>query len=329
MFGFTNGNNTQNQGAGSAASDTTKHRRSRIGLALGSGVARGWAHIGVLRALQKQGIRPDIIVGTSIGAVVGSCYCAGLLDGLETFARRLTRRKVFGFLDVNFAGGGIFTGNKLTKLLVAELRDKRIEDLDPAFACVATELRTGHEIWMRRGRLVNAIRASYAIPGLFQPILLNGRWLVDGAIVNPIPVSVCRAFGAEIVIAVNLSSDMFGRGTVIHDHSADMPEDQANEALDAVGNMQQARRSLQAQLIDGSEGRPPGISAVMIEAYNIIQDRVARSRLAGDPPDVVVGPRLGRIGHFEFHRAGEAIDIGYQAGMRSAEEIRQVVDALT
>lgn len=324
MFGFTNGNNTQNQGAGSAASRTTKHRRSRIGLALGSGVARGWAHIGVLRALQKQGVRPDIIVGTSIGAVVGSCYCAGLLDGLETFARRLTRRKVFGFLDVNFAGGGIFTGDKLTKLLEAELRDKRIEDLDPAFACVATELRTGHEIWMRRGRLVNAIRASYAIPGLFQPILVNGRWLVDGAIVNPIPVSVCRAFGAEIVIAVNLSSDLFGRGTVIPDHSSEAPDEPRNNPR----SMTETERSLQAQLIDGSQGRPPGISAVVIEAYNIIQDRIARSRLAGDPPDVLVGPRLGRIGHFEFHRAGEAIDIGYEACMRSADEIRQVVEAL-
>ena len=329
MFGFSNGNTSQNHGGGTAGLAERKHAKARIGLAFGSGAARGWAHIGVLRALEKIGIRPDIVVGTSIGAVVGSCYCAGLLDDLETFARRLTRRKVFGLLDVNFTGGGIFTGNKLTRLLEAELGDTRIEDLNPAFVSVAAELRTGHEIWIRRGRLVSAIRASYAIPGLFQPILLNGRWLVDGAIVNPIPVSVCRAFGAEIVIAVNLSSDMFGRGTVIHDHSADMPEDQANEALDAAGNMQQARRSLQAQLIDGSEGRPPGISAVMIEAYNIIQDRVARSRLAGDPPDVVVGPRLGRIGHFEFHRAGEAIDIGYQAGMRSAEEIRQVVDALT
>jgi NTE family protein len=290
----------------------------RIGLALGSGAARGWSHIGVIRGLEKIGIKPDIVVGTSIGAVVGSCYCAGLLDGLEVFARRLTRRKVFGLLDVNFTGGGLFSGNKLTKLLETEFKDRRIEDLNPSFVCVTTELSTGHEIWIRRGRLVSAIRASYAIPGLFQPILLNGRWLVDGAIVNPIPVSVCRAFGAEIVIAVNLSSDAFGRGTIIHDHPADAPDEQP-------ATPDETSRNLQRQLIDSGE-RPPGLTSVVIEAYNIIQDRIARSRLAGDPPDVLIGPRLGRLGHFEFHRADEAIDMGYQAAMRSAAEIEQVVE---
>lgn len=321
MFGFRNGNSTQNGGGSAAPRPAVRRDRSRIGLALGSGAARGWAHIGVLRALDKIGIRPDIVVGTSIGAVVGSCYCAGLLDDLEAFARRLTRRKVFGLLDVNFGGGGLFTGNKLTKLLETEFKDKRIEDLDPSFVCVTTELSTGHEIWIRRGRLVSAIRASYAIPGLFQPILLNGRWLVDGAIVNPIPVSVCRAFGAEVVIAVNLSSDAFGRGTIIHDHPADAPDEQPDPATDETS------RNLQRQLIDSGE-RPPGLTSVVIEAYNIIQDRIARSRLAGDPPDVLVGPRLGRLGHFEFHRAEEAIDIGYQACMRQAAEIEQVVRVL-
>jgi len=325
MFGFMNGNHTQGHGAGTPAPRTIKREKSRVGLALGSGAARGWAHIGVLRALNKIGIRPDIVVGTSIGAVVGSCYCAGLLDDLETFARRLTRRKVFGLLDVNFAGGGLFAGNKLTKLLESEFKDKRIEALDPAFVCVTTELNTGHEIWIRRGRLVSAIRASYAIPGLFQPILLNGRWLVDGAIVNPIPVSVCRAFGAEIVIAVNLSSDVFGRGTIIHDHPGDTADAPPDENGGTASPAEETSWSLRRELIDGSGERPPGLTSVVIEAYNIIQDRIARSRLAGDPPDVLVGPRLGRIGHFEFHRADEAIDIGYQACMRSAAEIEQVV----
>ena len=322
MFGFMNGNNTQDIGAGTAARRAKGRERSRIGLALGSGAARGWAHIGVLRALNEIGVRPDVVVGTSIGAVVGSCYCAGLLDDVEAFARRLTRRKVFGFLDVNFTGGGLFTGNKLTRLLDTEFKDRRIEDLDPAFVCVTTELETGHEIWIRRGRLVSAIRASYAIPGLFQPILINGRWLVDGAIVNPIPVSVCRAFGAEVVIAINLSSDVFGRGTIIHDHPGDGPE----AGPSAAAGPGEADRTLQRQLVDSGE-RPPGLTSVVIEAYNIIQDRIARSRLAGDPPDILVGPRLGEIGHFEFHRAEEAIDIGYKTCMKSAAEIEQVVRA--
>jgi NTE family protein len=318
MFGFFGGNGGQDASAETPPGAVSE--RPRIGLALGSGAARGWAHIGVLRALDKLGVKPDVVVGTSIGAVVGSCYCNGSLDDLEGFARRLTRRKVFGLLDINFAGGGLFSGSKLTKLLETQFADKRIEDLSPAFVCVTTELLTGHEIWIRRGRLVGALRASYAIPGLFQPIHLNGRWLVDGAIVNPIPVSVCRAFGAEIVIAVNLSSDAFGRGTIIHDHPGDevepkMPAEIASEKL--------ARR-----LADTGE-RAPGLTSVVIEAFNIIQDRIARSRLAGDPPDILVGPKLGAIGHFEFHRAEEAIEIGYQSCMRSASDIAAVANTAT
>jgi NTE family protein len=291
-----------------------------IGLALGSGAARGWAHIGVLRALNEIGVHPDIVAGTSMGAIVGGCYCAGLLDPLEAFGRRLTRRKVFGLLDINFGGGGLFTGSKVTRLLAAEMKDIRIETLSPRFVCVATELRTGHEVWMQRGNIVNAMRASYAIPGIFQPVFLNGRWLVDGAVVNPVPVSVCRALGADVVIAVNLSSDLFGRGTVIHDHGSDDPAPTTVPAGTPVGNQ------LQRQLIDGTDG-PPGIPAVMIDAYNIIQDRIARSRLAGDPPDVVIGPRLGGIGHFEFHRAREAIEIGYETGRRAAADIQLVLEA--
>ena len=216
----------------------------------------------------------------------------------------------------------MFTGSKVTRLLQAELKDTRIEDLVPRFVCVAAELRTGHEIWIQRGGLVNALRASYAIPGIFQPVLLNGRWLIDGAVVNPVPVSVCRAFGAEVVIAVNLYADLFGRGTVIHDHASD--EAAADDgAPEGIGR---AKR-LQHELIDTPSG-PPGIPAVLVEAYNIIQDRMARSRLAGDPPDALIGPRLGPVGHFEFHRAAEAIDIGYESGRRAADEIRQVVGAL-
>jgi NTE family protein len=303
----------------SSEAEPKPRKPTRIGLALGSGAARGWAHIGVLRALSEMGVKPDIVAGSSMGAIVGGCYCAGLLDSLEAFGRRLTRRKVFGLLDINFGGGGLFTGSKVTRLLEAELKDTRIETLTPRFVCVATELRTGHEVWMQRGGLVNAIRASYAIPGIFQPVFLNGRWLVDGAVVNPVPVSVCRALGADVVIAVNLSSDLFGRGTVIHDHASEDGPPKAEHIGATNGNR------LQRELIDGTDG-PPGIPAVMVDAYNIIQDRIARSRLAGDPPDLVIGPRLGTIGHFEFHRAGEAIEIGYETGLRAAADVEQVLE---
>lgn len=305
-------------------------RRNLIGLALGGGAARGWAHIGVLRAMEEAGLPPDIIAGTSIGAVVGGCYIAGALDNLETFARGLTRRRVLGLLDLNFGGSGLISGNRLGKLLNERLVDQRIEDLPRRFTAIATELATGHEIWMSRGSLVEALRASYALPGIFQPVKIGDRWLVDGALVNPVPVSVCRALGANIVIAVNLSTDLFGRGTVVQDFSGDSSLDDVLEEAAATvpHHAEGARAMLRRQLMGGGKG-PPGISSVMIEAFNIIQDRIARSRLAGDPPDLSVNPRVGGIGLFDFHRAAEAIDAGYHTGRRMAAELKQVVAELS
>jgi NTE family protein len=186
--------------------------KAKIGLALGGGAARGWAHIGVLKALAEAGIKPDIIAGTSIGAVVGACHSAGHLDELEEFARELTRRRIFGYLDFNFAGTALINGQKLCDRLERQLGNLHIEELESRFTAVATELGSGHEIWLSRGRLADAVRASYALPGIFRPVKINGRWLFDGALVNPIPVSVCRAHGARYVIAVNLNFDVCGRG---------------------------------------------------------------------------------------------------------------------
>src|SRR4051794_35590053 len=187
----------------------------KIGLALGGGSARGWAHIGVLRALNAAGIHPDIIAGTSIGAVVGGCYAAGELDALEGFARGLTRRRVLSFLDFNFTGTGIIHGQRLCDVLDDRMKSVDIEALTNRFVAAATEIGTGHEIWLSRGRLVDAMRASYALPGIFRPVRIDGRWLFDGALVNPVPVSVCRALGARYVISVNLAADTSGIGTVV------------------------------------------------------------------------------------------------------------------
>jgi NTE family protein len=329
FFGGNGDRSPHDAEGGGAAVGEEPEARPLIGLALGGGAARGWAHIGVLRALDEHGIRPDIIAGTSIGAVVGGCSIAGVLDSLETFARGLTRRRVFNLLDINFAGSGLLGGSKLSRLLDEQLAGLRIENLPRRFICVATELQTGHEIWISKGPLVDGMRASYALPGIFQPMQLRGRWLVDGALVNPIPVSVCRALGANVVIAVNLSADVFGRGTVVHDHSGDAIAETAIEQATPNGSFdaRQARRALRRQLI-GREQGPPGISAVMVESFNIIQDRIARSRLAGDPPDIMIGPRLGKLGLFEFHRAAEMIAIGYDTTNRMAEEIKTTIAAM-
>jgi len=303
--------------------------RPSIGLALGGGAARGFAHIGVVRTLAAHGIVPDVIVGTSIGAVVGGCYAARQLDTLETWARRLTVRSVLGHLDISLSGSGLIRGTHLAKQLDIALSDTRIDDLPIRFAAIATEFNTGHEIWLTRGRLAEALRASYALPGIFPPVLIGGRWLVDGALVNPVPVSAARALGARLVIAVNLNADLFGRGTIIASHGSDDADEGASTAPKANGfrSMFSRDRFLRRQLI-GRRGRP-GIPTVMVEAFNVMQDRITRARLAGDPPDVLISPRLGQIGWFDFHRGGEAIGTGAEAAEKSINAINEAVAALS
>jgi NTE family protein len=301
--------------------------KTEIGIALGGGAARGWAHIGALKALLNAGIKPDIVAGTSIGAVVGGCYVANRLDELERFARELTRRRVFGYLDFNLAGSGLITGQRLCDRLEEHLGDRTIETLEAPFTAVATEIGTGHEVWLSRGRLVDAIRASYALPGIFRPVNINGRWLFDGALVNPVPVSVCRALGARYVIAVYLNTEMYGRSIVAPQVDGGRHETQTAEAPKIkVGNGRAALKLLQRQLFGKGGDDVPGISTLMIEAFNIVQDRIARSRLAGDPPDVMITPRLGGIGPFDFHRADEIIERGTAAVYRVIEDISRELE---
>src|SRR6201989_3019164 len=193
-------------------------RRPVIGLALGGGAARGFAHIGIIRTLAAHGIIPNVVVGTSIGAVIGGAYAAGHLDKVEAWARSLQPPNILSYLDIRLNGSGLIGGAKLAAELETALGQSLIEDLPMKFATVATEVRTGHEIWLTHGPTVDAMRASYALPGIFSPVLVGDRWLVDGALVNPVPASAARALGAEIVIAANLSSDVFAHSTTVYAH---------------------------------------------------------------------------------------------------------------
>ena len=286
-----------------------------IALALGGGAARGWAHIGVLRALDEAGVNISMIAGTSIGALVGGCYLAGKLDELEDFARSLTKRRIFGLLDINLGGGGLFGGMKLNARMQEHLSSVTFSDLPKPFVCVASEIRTGHEIWLSSGSLITAMRASYALPGVFEPVACNGRVLVDGALVNPVPVSVCRAHEQQLVVAVNLHYDLFGRAAVIK-HTADAPSPSEGDG--------QASNQLVVDRGTSDREARLGIMGVMVEAFNIIQDRISRARLAGDPPDMSILPKLGHIGLSEFHRADEAINIGYETTKAQLSEIARM-----
>jgi NTE family protein len=307
-------------------------RRPVIGLALGGGAARGFAHIGIIRTLMAHGIVPHVVVGTSIGSVVGGAYVAGQLDRLEEWARGLQPRNIFGYLDIRLNGSGLIGGEKLAAQLEASLGQTLIEDLPMKYASVATEVRTGHEIWLTHGRVVEAMRASYALPGIFSPVLVGDRWLVDGALVNPVPVSAARALGAEIVIAANLSSDVFTHSTTIYSHGQPVavPEtviDQAAAPKRRFGKFFSPERTVKREFFGG--GGRPGISSVMADAFNIMQDRITRARLAGDPPDLLITPRVGQIGWFDFHRAAELIAFGARAAERALSAIEEAIPDLT
>ena len=300
--------------------------RPKIGIALGSGVARGWAHIGVIRRLEKEGFKPDYICGTSIGALIGGMYLAGKLDALENWARDLGKSGLFRLLDIRLSGGGLISGNKLFTLLEDTLGDTKIEDLPIPFAAVTTELGTGHEIWIREGNLAQAITASYALPGLFSPQKIDDRWLIDGALTNPVPVSVCRALGARLVIAINLNADVFGM-TNIGESEGDFVLDD-NGKKTRVFHARSPLNLMKHRFFDKS-GAEPSIFGVMMSSLNIVQDRLSRSRLAGDPPDITIAPRLAQYGLLDFNKASEMITEGEAATERSLIFLKHAMDVLS
>ncbi|SFV32197.1 patatin-like phospholipase family protein [Hyphomicrobium facile] len=289
--------------------------KQKFALALGGGAARGWAHIGILQGLAEARLEPEIVVGTSIGAIVGGHYASGRLNDLADFARQLTRRRVFSFLDLSVSGSGLIAGQRLFDRFDDHLRGLTIEQLPVRFAAIATDLATGHEVWLRRGCVTEAVRASSAIPGIVRPVRLNGRWMVDGCLVNPVPVSVCRALGARVVVGVNLTSE-FGRGGICigDDDDEEIPgeivvEETPITRWNGSGALQLLHRQIFGQRQDGA----PGITSVILNSFSIFHDRIARARLMGDPPDLLVTPDLADIGVLDFHRADEMMDAGRAA----------------
>jgi NTE family protein len=298
----------------------TARDRPRVGLALGSGSARGWAHIGVIRALENAGVYPDIVCGTSIGALVGAAYVAGDLDRLESWVLELRVSDVVGFLDVSL-GGGVIKGDRLIQFFRRHFTECPIDELRVPFAAVATSLRTGAEVWLRRGSTVDAVRASAALPGLFAPVRWEGSFLVDGGLVNPVPVSVARALGADIVIAVDLGSDILGRRF----RAASGPGTPPGAIEKWMRKLRENLRGL-ADAQSPDEPVMPSMLDVLTTCMDIVQVRIARSRMAGDPPEVVVAPRLARLRLLDFHRAKEAIEEGYRAVERVAHNLAALND---
>jgi NTE family protein len=294
-----------------------------VGLALGSGASRGWAHIGILSALSDQGIDPSVICGTSIGALVGASYVAGNLDKLGAWTRSLTMMETAKFFEINASLRGFVRTERMHEFINDHVVSDRltIEDLDKRFAAVATDLGSGREVWFTEGPVVEAVWASMSLPGLFPAIRHDDRWLVDGGLVNPVPVSVCRALGAEVVIAVNLNGDIVGKHLTRHK----LPQER-NPGIS--GRITDLVREYTASLFpdeDDSE-EEPGLFNAIASSVNIIQDRITRSRMAGDPPDILLSPRLSHIGLLEFYRAKETIEEGRRCAERAIEEIKRLLN---
>ncbi len=291
----------------------------KIGLALGSGSSRGWSHIGIINALADNGIVPDIICGTSIGSLVGASYVSGNLDKLEQWVCSLTRFETAKFFEINRSLNGLVNKDRLRQFLTIKVANDKvlIENLDKKYASVATELATGREVWLTEGTILDAVFASISLPGLFPAIKKHNKWLVDGGLVNPVPISVCRALGADIVIAVNLNGDIVGK------HLKSVPK-QSSSVIDKITDFVSEYTPATFPKVKSAE-QPPGLFDAIASSVNITQDRITRSRMAGDPPDILLTPRLAHIGLLEFYRANEAIEEGKASVERLLPEIQHIL----
>ncbi|TXI83504.1 MAG: patatin-like phospholipase RssA [Cupriavidus sp.] len=284
-----------------------------IGLALGSGSARGWAHIGIIQGLEEIGVRPQVVAGTSIGALVGAVYVSGQLEEFSQWVQALSARDVFKLMDLSFSGGMV-KGERLFGFFEANHRNPDIESLEQRYVSVATEMKTGREIWITKGPILPAARASCALPGIFPPVKHHESWMLDGGLVNPVPVSACRALGADVVIAVNLNAQLVG---------AHLPKSSAQDVEHEI--TAKSERTLWHKAIDylsRGEGENPSFFDVVASSVNIMQDRVTRSRMAGDPPEITLIPMLEDFALMDFHRAKQAIDEGRRLVEENATMIR-------
>ncbi len=303
---------------------------ARIGLALGSGGARGWCHIGALRVLEEAGLRPDVVAGTSMGALVGAAYCSGVLDALEAFAREMTPLSMMRMVDLGLRTGGLVAGNAILQALEDLGLRESFADLDRPFIAVATDLYRGRELWLREGALLPAVRASIAIPGIFTPIRHDERWLMDGGMTNPVPVSACRALGADIVIAVDPNARLRGPGSISERRRRFLPTvstatviRQLPAKLRPLAETYFANGAASDDCSSRSPGEdgPPGYVDVLATAIDVMIDQIRRSRLAGDPPDIMIEPDLSDLNVLSFYEADSVIERGRAAMARNMERI--------
>ncbi len=299
--------------------------RPKIGLALGSGGARGWSHIGVIRALEERGIYADVVAGTSMGALVGAAYVGGQLDVLEGWARSITARRLATMIDVNLTSGGLVEAKQVVKFFNRLDMPTLIEDQKIPYMAIATDMRTGREVWLQKGPIVEAMRASISLPGIISPVHHNDRWLLDGGLTNPLPVSACRAMGADVIIAVNPEAKKY---SVMWQP----PKPVVNESWEAVKSaLSLPMRSAFNMFNNGTDPdrkppkRPPNYFDVVSTSIDVMVDQVRRSRLIADPPHVLLEVNLANMTVLDLNRAAEAIEAGVATVEREAAQIEAML----
>ena len=309
--------------------------RPKIGLALGSGSARGLAHIGVIRALKDARIHIDYVAGTSIGAAIGAVYASGKLDSMQDAYLAMDWKKIAYFFDVVFPKSGIIDGKKVTDFMREYVHSDKIEELPLPFKAVATELNSGEEVVLETGDVIDAVRASISVPGMLTPVRRNGRVLVDGGLVNPVPVNVARAMGADIVIAVDINHGIV-EGKAPIPQAKSQPDTDIFKSLSLLGNeryrsaMERIEKGLQS--LDSNptliqirawlaEESLPNIFEVLLSSINIMETQITSTRLQIDPPELLIQPPLGSVRFLEFNRAEEIISIGYETTRQQLDQL--------
>lgn len=297
-------------------------RQVKIGLALGSGAAKGWAHIGVINALERAGIRIDVVAGSSVGALVGAAYATERLPRMERWVRSFSYWQVIRLMDFSWQRGGLIRGERVFSHVRSLMGCDTIEQCSLPFGAVSTNLSTGRELWLTEGDLHQAVRASCSMPGLLAPVSWNGYWLVDGAVVNPVPISLTRALGADIVIAVDLQHDAHLMQQALFSVT---PESDADTPLPGVDSWSGRLRQRIGRITSRKMNYTPGAMEIMSTSIQVLENRLKRNRMAGDPPDVLIQPLCPQISTLDFHRAEEAIEAGRLSVEKKMDELLPLV----
>jgi len=304
-----------------------RKKNIKVGLALGSGSARGWAHIGAIEALEEAGIPIHCITGTSIGAFVGAVYATGELDSLKQFALQMDWKKVLSYFDVVFPRSGLMDGKKVHELFSIHTKARTFDDFKIPVKMIATDLNTGEKIIIDSGNIIESIRASVSVPGVFTPVHLNGKWLVDGGLVDPVPVKVVREMGADIVIGIDLNSGISNSNLPNKSKKTVKTKPSLRERNELIARISEqygnAEKAVKKQISRWyTPSTKPNILDVLGSSIGIMEEQITRINLAMDPPDVLIQPRLRDLKMFDFDQAERSIQEGYVQAQYQIENIK-------